>query len=97
MKAESPGPIVGKAVPKMRNYAMMLYGIYFGLTALEFIFLIIGKMPVFDALNISFATAGTGGFGVTNAGIASYSNYLQTIIAVFMMLFRVYPHSCEEV
>lgn len=89
MKAESPGPIVGKAVPKMRNYAMLLYGIYFGLTALEFIFLIIGKMPVFDALNISFATAGTGGFGVTNAGIASYSNYLQTVIAVFMMLFGI--------
>ena len=89
MKAESPGPIVGKAVPKMRNYAMMLYGIYFGLTALEFIFLIVGKMPVFDALNISFATAGTGGFGVTNAGIASYNNYLQTSIAVFMMLFGI--------
>ncbi len=89
MKAESPGPIVGKAVPKMRNYAMMLYGIYFGLTALEFIFLIVGKMPVFDALNISFATAGTGGFGVTNAGIASYSNYLQTVIAIFMMLFGI--------
>lgn len=89
MKAESPGPIVGKAVPKMRNYAMMLYGIYFGLTTLEFIFLIAGKMPVFDALNISFATAGTGGFGVTNAGIASYSNYLQTVIAVFMMLFGI--------
>ena len=59
------------------------------LMKLEFIFLIIGKMPVFDALNISFATAGTGGFGVTNAGIASYSNYLQTVIAVFMMLFGI--------
>ena len=68
---------------------MLLYGIYFGLTALEFIFLIVGKMPVFDALNISFATAGTGGFGVTNAGIASYSNYLQTVIAIFMMLFGI--------
>lgn len=50
MKAESPGPIVGKAVPKMRNYAMLLYGIYFGLTALEFIFLIVGKMPVLTHL-----------------------------------------------
>ena len=49
-ESRSPGPIVGKAVPKMRNYAMLLYGIYFGLTALEFIFLIVGKMPVFDAL-----------------------------------------------
>ena len=90
MRAESPGPIIGKAVPKMRHYATMLYGIYFGLTLLEFVFLLFGGMPVFDALNTSFATAGTGGFGIHNANVAAYSShYLQTVIAVFMMLFGV--------
>lgn len=90
MKAESPGPIIGKAVPHMRTYAAMLYGIYFGLTALEFILLLCGGMEVFDAINTSFATAGTGGFGVRNANMAAYhSYYLQTVIAVFMMLFGI--------
>ena len=90
MRAESPGPIVGKAVPKMRQYAMLLYGIYMGLTALELVMLLAGGMNLFDAINTSFATAGTGGFGVRNANIAAYdSYYLQTVIAVFMMLFGV--------
>ncbi|MBQ6387883.1 MAG: TrkH family potassium uptake protein [Ruminococcus sp.] len=90
MRAESPGPIVGKAVPKMRHYAMMLYGIYIGLTLIELILLLCGGMGFFDAINTSFATAGTGGFGVRNANIAAYdSYYLQTVIAVFMMLFGV--------
>ena len=60
MKAESPGPIIGKAVPHMRTYAALLYGIYFGLTALECILLLCGGMEFFDAINTSFATAGTG-------------------------------------
>lgn len=90
MKAESPGPIVGKALPHMRNYAAMLYGIYTGLTIIEFILLAVGGMPVFDALNISFATAGTGGFGVHTNNIAAYNSYyLQAVIAVFMMLFGI--------
>ncbi len=90
MRAESPGPIVGKAVPKMRHYAAMLYGIYFGLTMLEMILLLCGGMEFFDAINTSFATAGTGGFGVRNANIAAYDTYyFQTVIAVFMMLFGV--------
>ena len=88
MRAESPGPIVGKAVPKMRHYAALLYGIYFGLTMLEMILLLCGGMEFFDAINTSFATAGTGGFGVRNANIAAYDTYyFQTVIAVFMMLF----------
>lgn len=88
MKAESPGPIIGKAVPKMRTYAAMLYSIYIGLTALEMLLLIFGGMDVFDALNTSFATAGTGGFGIHNANIAAYGTYyLQTVIAIFMILF----------
>lgn len=90
MRAESPGPIIGKAVPKMRHYAAMLYGIYIGLTLLEFILLLCGGMPVFDAINTSIATAGTGGFGIHNANIGAYaSHYLQTVIAVFMMLFGI--------
>ena len=88
MKAESPGPIVGKAVPHMRSYAALLYGIYIGLTALQIILLLCGGMGLFDALNTSFATAGTGGFGIHNSNIAAYdSYYLQTVIAVFMLLF----------
>ncbi len=88
MKAESPGPIVGKAVPHMRNYAALLYGIYIGLTAMELILLLCGGMGFFDALNTSFATAGTGGFGIRNANIAAYDTYyFQTVIAVFMLLF----------
>ena len=88
MRAESPGPIVGKAVPKMRHYALLLYGIYFGLTLLECILLLCGGMSFFDAVNTSFATAGTGGFGIHNANIAAYHTYyFQTVIAVFMLLF----------
>ncbi len=90
MKAESPGPIVGKAVPHMRKYAALLYGIYLGMTVIEIILLLCGGMSFFDSINISFATAGTGGFGVRNANIAAYdSYYLQTVIAIFMLLFSI--------
>ena len=90
MKAESPGPIIGKAVPKMRNYAALLYGIYLGLVALEIILLLCGGMDFFNAVNTSFSTAGTGGFGIHNDNMAAYhSHYLQTVIAVFRMLFGV--------
>lgn len=90
MKAESPGPIIGKAVPHMRHYAAMLYGIYIGMTALECILLMLGGLDFFNAINTSFATAGTGGFGVHNSNMAAYEGYyLQTVIAVFMLLFGV--------
>lgn len=90
MKAESPGPIVGKALPHMRSYAALLYGIYFGLTAIEIILLLFGGMGFFDALNTGFATAGTGGFGIYNNSIAAFdSYYIQTVIAVFMLLFGI--------
>lgn len=90
MKAESPGPIIGKAVPHMRSYAALLYGIYFFLTLLEIILLLCGGMSFFDAINTGFATAGTGGFGIRNANMAAYdSYYLQMVIAVFMMLFGI--------
>ena len=90
MKAESPGPIIGKAVPRMRNYATMLYGIYITLTALEFILLLFGGLTVFEAINTSFSTAGTGGFGIYNSNAAAFeSYYVQTVIAVFMLLFGI--------
>ncbi len=89
MRAESPGPSVGKLVPNIRKTASILYVIYIGLTVLEFIFLLLGKMSIFEALNTAFATAGTGGFGVRNDSISSYSSYIQIVITVFMVLFGV--------
>lgn len=89
MRAESPGPSVGKLVPKVKHTARILYLIYFGLTLLEFILLIIGKMPLFDSITTSLGTAGTGGFGILNDSITSYSPYLKWVITIFMILFGV--------
>lgn len=89
MRAESPGPSVGKLVPKVKYTARILYGIYLALTVLEIIFLLAGGMPVFDALTTSFGTAGTGGFGIKNDSLMSYSNYLQWVVTIFMILFGV--------
>lgn len=89
MRAESPGPSVGKLVPKVRYTARILYIIYLGMTVLEILFLIVGKMPVFDALTITFGTAGTGGFGIKNDSIAGYSPYLQWVVTIFMILFGI--------
>ena len=71
MKAESPGPTVGKLVPKVRTTALILYGIYSVMTAIQFILLILGRMPVFDALTTTFGTAGTGGFTIKADSLAS--------------------------
>ena len=89
MRAESPGPSVGKLVPKMRLTARILYSIYLFLTVLQLILLVLGKMPFFDAICTSFGTAGTGGFGILNSSIASYSPYIQWVITIFMILFGV--------
>ena len=89
MKAESPGPSVSKLVPKVQSTAKILYTIYIILTVVEIIFLLIGKMPLFDTLCLSFGTAGTGGFGIKNDSIASYSTYNQVVITVFMILFGI--------
>ena len=86
MKAESPGPSVGKLVPKMKHTARLLYLIYFGLTIIEIILLLTGGMPLFDSLTTTFGTVGTGGFGVKNSSIAGYSPYLQWVITIFMIL-----------
>ena len=89
MKAESPGPSVSKLVPKVQSTAKILYTIYIILTIVEIIFLLIGKMPLFDTLCLSFGTAGTGGFGIKNDSIASYSTYNHVVITVFMILFGI--------
>ncbi len=89
LRAESPGPKVGKLVPKMKDTATILYILYLFLTVLNVIFLLIGRMPVFDAICTAFGTAGTGGFGVRNDSIAGYSPYLQNVCTVFMLLFGV--------
>ena len=89
LRAESPGPEVGKLVPKMRKTATILYMIYIGLTVLNFVFLLLGNMPLFDAVCTAFGTAGTGGFGIKNDSLASYSPYLQNVTTVFMFLFGV--------
>lgn len=89
MRAESPGPSVGKLVPKIRYSARILYYIYIGLTLAEIIFLLAGRMPLFDSLCTALGTAGTGGFGIKADSFASYSVYLQWVVTIFMILFGV--------
>ena len=90
MRAEVPGPKVGKLVSKIGRTARIMYGIYIGLTVIEIILLLAGGMPVYDSIVNSFATAGTGGFAIKNASIAAYdSAYIDYVIGIFMFLFGV--------
>ena len=89
MRAESPGPSVGKLVPKLRHTARILYVIYIGLTLLLLILLLVGGMPLFDSLCTAVGTAGTGGFGIKNDSMAGYSTYLQWVVTIFMILFGI--------
>ena len=89
LKAEVPGPNVGKIVPKIKDTAKILYLIYIAITLTEIVLLVCGGMPVFDSIVHSFGTAGTGGFGIKADSIASYSPYCQWVIGIFMMLFGV--------
>ena len=89
MKAESPGPSVSKLAPKVQSTAKILYTIYIAMTLIQIVFLLIGKMPLFDTLCTAFGTAGTGGFGIKADSMANYSTYLQVVITVFMILFGV--------
>ncbi|WP_101910576.1 TrkH family potassium uptake protein [Marasmitruncus massiliensis] len=89
MRAESPGPEVGKLVPRLHQMAKILYLIYCALTVMQMVLLLLGDMPLFDTVCITFGTAGTGGFGVLNSSCADYSPYCQIVITVFMMLFGV--------
>ena len=89
LRAESPGPNVGKLAPRMRKTASILYIIYIGMTLVNIIFLLIGNMPLLDAICTAFGTAGTGGFGIKNDSMASYSPYIQNVTTVFMFLFGI--------
>lgn len=88
--AEAPGPQAGKLVSKLKFTARILYGIYIAMTALEIIFLLIGKMPLFDSFIHAFGTAGTGGFSNKNLGVGAYNSpYIDIVITVFMLLFSI--------
>lgn len=89
MKAESPGPSVSKLTPNIQSTAKTLYVIYFGMTVVEIIFLLAGGMPLFDTLTITFGCAGTGGFGIKNDSMASYSVYCQVVVTISIILFGV--------
>ena len=89
MKAESPGPSVSKLVPRVKSTALLLYKIYFVLTILEFVVLLICGMTVFEALNTAFATAGTGGFGIYNDSMGGFLPNIQIVVTVFMILFSI--------
>ena len=89
MRAESPGPSVNKLVPRVKNTAMLLYGIYIVITLVQIVLLLIGGMPLFDALTSAFGTAGTGGFGIRNDSFAGYSTFCQGVTTVFMILFGI--------
>lgn len=89
MRAESPGPSVSKLVPKVQSTAKILYSIYLGMTVIQILLLLLGGIPVFDSLCITFGTAGTGGFGIRNDSMGGYSLYCQIVTTVFMILFGV--------
>ena len=89
MRAESPGPSVGKLVPKIKHTARILYIIYFALTIAECIFLLCGGMPAFDSVVTALGTAGTGGFGIKADSIGGYSVYSQWVVTIFMIIFGV--------
>ncbi len=88
MRAEMPGPIVGKLVPRLRDTAKILYILYIVLTAVNIVFLSF-DMPLFDSVLHAFGTAGTGGFGITSGSLGDYSAYSQWVTAIFMLLFGV--------
>ena len=89
MRAESPGPTVGKLVPRVRHTARILYEMYIFMTVIQIILLMITGMSPFEAMTLSFGTAGTGGFGVLNSSIGSYSVASQAVITIFMILFGI--------
>lgn len=89
MRAESPGPSVGKLVPRVKLTAKILYVIYFSITVLQILILLASGMPWFDSLAMSFGTAGTGGFGILNSSCGSYTTFQQSVFTIFMILFGI--------
>ena len=86
MKAESTGPSISKLVPHVKDTAKILYGMYIGLTLSQFFILLFLQMPAFDAITITFGTVGTGGFGILNDSLASYSPAIQYTVTIFLIL-----------
>lgn len=89
IRAESPGPSVSKLVPKVRASAKILYGIYILLTVIQTVLMLLGGLSLFEALTLTFGTAGTGGFAILNSGLATYSPYIQNVVTVFMIMFGI--------
>ncbi len=95
IQAESPGPSVSKLVPKVKSTAKILYLIYLGITLLQIIIMLLGnlwlpqKINLFEALTLTFGTAGTGGFGITNGSLADFSPYIQNVVTLFMIIFGI--------
>lgn len=89
IRAESPGPSVSKLVPKVKSTAKILYLIYIGMTLIQIVLMLAGGIELFDAITLTFGTAGTGGFGIRNSSMADYSPYIQIVTTVFMILFGV--------
>lgn len=90
MRAEVPGPTMGKLVPKLKHTAIILYGIYIFLTVVLIVLLVLGGMPLYDSFIHAFGTAGTGGFSNKNISVGFYSSaYIEWVITVFMILFGI--------
>lgn len=86
LRAEFPGPMAGKLVPRMQKSAKLLYEIYILLTAAQVLLLVLGDIPLFDSVNIALSTVSTGGFAIRNGSLVSYGSYVQTVTLVFMTL-----------
>ena len=89
LRAEMPGPIVGKLMPRAKDTTKILYIMYICITAVEIVLLCLGGMPLFESIVHAFATAGTGGFGIKTDSVAGYSPYIQYVIAAFMLVFGI--------
>lgn len=86
LRAEFPGPMAGKLVPRMKKSALLLYEIYIIMTVLQTLLLMLGGETLFDSVNIAMSTVSTGGFSVRNDSLMSFGRYTQTVTAVFMLL-----------
>ena len=89
LRAESPGPSVGKLVPKMKQTAKVLYLVYVALTVINFALLMLGGVNWFESICTAFGTAGTGGFGLKSDSMGGYNSYVQVVTTIFMLLFGV--------
>ena len=92
LRAESPGPQVGRLVSKMQVSSRILYIIYIVITVVEFLLLWLGpdkQMTLFNSMVYTFGTAGTGGFAVHADSLESFSIYSQYVVSAFMLIFGI--------